>query len=96
MDCNNRHRHGGAAWENRVYGQVALLMAGIVVLSAVITLLTGTAQHGKAKTRIVASFYPVYVAALNLTQGIDDVELVSLTGPQTGCLGMISSCRRIT
>lgn len=80
----------------RVYGQVALLMAGIVVLSAVITLLTGTAQHGKAKTRIVASFYPVYVAALNLTQGIDDVELVSLTGPQTGCLGMISSCRRIT
>ncbi len=70
----------------RVYGQVALLMAGIVVLSAVITLLTGTAQHGKAKTRIVASFYPVYVAALNLTQGIDDVELVSLTGPQTGCL----------
>lgn len=70
----------------RVYAQVALLMAGIVALSAVITLLTGTAQRGKEKTRIVASFYPVYVAALNLTQGIDDVELISLTGPQTGCL----------
>lgn len=70
----------------RVYAQVALLMAGIVALSAVITLLTGTAQRGKEKTRIVASFYPVYVAALNLTQGIGDVELISLTGPQTGCL----------
>lgn len=70
----------------RVYAQVALLMAGIVALSAVITLLTGTAQRGKEKTRIVASLYPVYVAALNLTQGIDDVELISLTEPQTGCL----------
>ncbi len=70
----------------RVYAQVALLMAGIVALSAVITLLTGTAQRGKEKTRIVASFYPVYVAALNLTQGIGDVELISLTEPQTGCL----------
>lgn len=70
----------------RVYGQVALLMAGIVALSAVITLLTGTAQQAKTKTRIVTSFYPVYVATLNLTQGINDVELVSLTGPQTGCL----------
>lgn len=70
----------------RVYGQVALLMAGIVLLSAAVTLLIGPTRRDDQKTRIVASFYPVYVAALNLTQGIADVEAVSLAGPQTGCL----------
>ncbi len=35
---------------------------------------------------IVTSFYPVYVATLNVTQGIDGVEVVNMTKPQTGCL----------
>ena len=34
----------------------------------------------------VASFYPVYLIALNLTQGIEDIELTSLAGSDTGCL----------
>jgi len=36
--------------------------------------------------RIVTSFYPMYIAALNITQGIDGVEVVNMTKPQTGCL----------
>lgn len=34
----------------------------------------------------VASFYPVYLLALNLTQGIEGVELTSLAGADVGCL----------
>lgn len=36
--------------------------------------------------RVVTSFYPVYVATLNVTKGVDGVEVVNLTNPHTGCL----------
>lgn len=35
---------------------------------------------------ITASFYPVYIAALNVAGDIDGVEVRNLTQPQTGCL----------
>lgn len=35
---------------------------------------------------IVTSFYPMYVIALNLTDGVDGVDVVNLTPNQTGCL----------
>ena len=41
---------------------------------------------GAGKFRIVTSFYPVYIAAANIAQGIDGVEVVNMTRPQTGCL----------
>lgn len=36
--------------------------------------------------RIVTSFYPVYVAALNVTEGIDGVDVHNLASPHVGCL----------
>jgi len=36
--------------------------------------------------RIVTSFYPMYVATINITQGVDGVEVHNMTKPQTGCL----------
>lgn len=35
---------------------------------------------------VVTSFYPVWLIALNLTEGIDDVAVVNLAEPATGCL----------
>ena len=35
---------------------------------------------------IVTSFYPMYVAALNITNGVEGVTLTNMTEPQTGCL----------
>lgn len=68
-------------------GAVALLMILIVAVSVVITLFTGTVRPEKTgETRIVASFYPVYVAAMNLTREVEGVQLESLVGPRTGCL----------
>ena len=36
--------------------------------------------------KIVTSFYPMYLDAINITRGVQDVEVVNLTPAQTGCL----------
>lgn len=36
--------------------------------------------------RVVTSFYPVYVAVLNVTAGIPGVEVCNLASPHVGCL----------
>ena len=36
--------------------------------------------------RVVTSFYPVYVAALNVTAGVPGVEVSNLASPHVGCL----------
>ena len=36
--------------------------------------------------RVVTSFYPVYIAALNVTAGIPGVEVSNLASPHVGCL----------
>ena len=36
--------------------------------------------------RILTSFYPMYIATLNVTKGVKGVEVANLTRPQTGCL----------
>lgn len=38
------------------------------------------------KSRIVTSFYPMYVLTLNIVNGVDDIELVNMTENATGCL----------
>ena len=38
------------------------------------------------KFRIVTSFYPVYIAALNITDGLEDVEVTNMTENAGGCL----------
>jgi zinc transport system substrate-binding protein len=44
------------------------------------------APTGTATLRIMTSFYPVYIATLNVAGGIPGVEVRNLTQPQTGCL----------
>ena len=39
-----------------------------------------------ASFRIVTSFYPVYITALNVARGIDNVQVINMTQAQTGCL----------
>jgi len=39
-----------------------------------------------APLRIVTSFYPIYIATLNVTKDVPGVEVVNLTPPLTGCL----------
>lgn len=44
-------------------------------------------QSGNKKNfTIVTSFYPMYIDVINITKGVDGVEVVNMTKPQTGCL----------
>ena len=53
-----------------------LWLAGILALPA----------RADAPLRVVTSFYPVYVATLNISAGVPGVEVHSLTSPHIGCL----------
>ena len=69
-----------------VYTKVALLLAAITLLSAGLTCLTAVERPQAQEVRIVTSFYPVYIAALNVADGIEGVEVVNLVSGQAGCL----------
>lgn len=49
--------------------------------------LTGCGENKESdKLKIVTSFYPMYLDAINIAGGVDGVEVINLTKPQTGCL----------
>ena len=41
---------------------------------------------GKGSVRMLASFYPMYITALNVTKGVPGVTVMNLTPSLTGCL----------
>ncbi len=47
---------------------------------------TSTDPSGTTKLTILTSFYPMYVATINVAKDIEGVEVVNMTKPQTGCL----------
>ena len=63
---------------------VSLLLAATVSIGGARMLSTGSGSGEKVK--IVATFYPVYIAAKNITHGISGIELVSLTDSNVGCV----------
>ena len=64
------------------------ILALILTLCLMVTGCSQTKQgaEGKKTFRIVTSFYPMYIDAINITKGVDGVEVVNMTKPQTGCL----------
>ena len=56
------------------------------VVSLLLALLLCCAPALASAETVVASFYPIYLIALNLLDGIEGVELVSLAEPTSGCL----------
>ncbi len=40
---------------------------------------------------VVASFYPVYILAKNITDGVKGVTLENMAQPQTGCFARLST-----
>ena len=62
----------------------------LLVLSVALVGCGGADQAAEKKTaepfRIVTSFYPMYVGTINITDGVDGVEVHNMTKPQTGCL----------
>jgi len=57
----------------------------VLLLPAIAFLVCAEARAAEP-LRVVTSFYPVYVAALNVTEGVGGIEVSNLTSPHIGCL----------
>lgn len=58
----------------------------VVVIITTIILAVNVNEEKDTKFNIVTSFYPMYVATLNVTDGIDGVTVSNLTSQTTGCI----------
>lgn len=47
---------------------------------------TGSLKSDSGVLTVMTSFYPVYISTINVTKGIDSVEVINMTSAQTGCL----------
>lgn len=71
------------------YGPVVALLAGILALAVLVTSLTGGLTLVKRKcttTPVLATTYPLYVAAQNILGSDSDISLSRLDGAASGCL----------
>ena len=70
------------------FGILAVLLVCCLALAGCGSSAPGQQSAAKkdVKLHIVTSFYPMYVATINITKGVDGVEVVNMTKPQTGCL----------
>ena len=65
---------------------LGLLFLGFFLLTACGSQGNAGKPPSKKGLKIVTSFYPMYIDAVNITKGIDGVEVINMTKPQTGCL----------
>lgn len=63
---------------------VVFLMLAAITLSAFI-ITPENNKKNESEIKITASFYPVYIAALNITKDAPNVSVTNLTGGMTGC-----------
>lgn len=69
------------------YKKIALLLALITVVSIGLTALSDVRSPSVTEElSVVASFYPMYTAALNVVGDCEGVSVTCLTKPTTGCL----------
>lgn len=66
---------------------VFFILLSISIAGFLFTKATSNAKEtADDNIKIITSFYPMYIAALNITANAENIELVNLTQPQTGCL----------
>ena len=69
---------------------VGIMFLCIIIVCTMLVMLYERSSYSstkeKGKFTIVTSFYPMYIATLNIVDGADGVTLENLSEPQTGCL----------
>lgn len=68
------------------YVFVLSMLLILTVCSVFVSSLAGKTRQGKDGILIVTSFYPVYIAALNVTDGVEGAEVRCLSSPAAGCV----------
>lgn len=67
------------------------LLSRLLIIFLLAGLLTSSTrcspkEEKESAFHIVTSFYPMYIIALNVTQGMEDVSVSNMAGQQAGCL----------
>jgi len=65
-----------------VFGMIAVLL----LLTLLLVSLSQTTGKKNDKFTIVTSFYPVYIASMQVTDSAEGIQLINLSEPQSGCL----------
>ena len=67
---------------------IIILLAVIIVIVIAIVMLNINKQKelDNGKTKIVTSFYPIYIMTLNITDGVDTVEVSNMAEAHIGCI----------
>jgi len=58
----------------------------LLILIVTIGLIYGKARQENNKFKIVTSFYPTYIIARNITNGIDEIEVQNMVALTAGCI----------
>lgn len=76
--------------------RITQLLVAIVVSAALLSgcgstnrTAEGQTNNGAAQKKdftIVTSFYPMYITTINISKGVERVQVINMTKPQTGCL----------
>lgn len=62
------------------------LMSVLCLIIVTLALVFSTYNDEKQERIVVTSFYPVYIAALNVTEGVEDITIKNLTNEFGGCV----------
>lgn len=66
------------------------LKSSLIIMLLSLTLITFSgctkSKEDNKKLKIVTSFYPIYIMAQNITDGIESIELTNMTDINVGCL----------
>lgn len=69
------------------YTIVAVIILVIIIALVILNINKKNNENiDSGKTKIVTSFYPMYIIAQNLTQGANNIELVNMADVNVGCL----------
>lgn len=77
--------------EERTIGEmrdrmIKRMLGLMMALLLVVALMGQGLAEGAAEKKVMTSFYPLYIFASNLLEGVPGVKLQNLTHPSTGCL----------
>lgn len=63
-----------------------MIFLSVICCPSCSTKKTGNTTVSVAKRQVMASFYPLYIMLLNITEGVEDLEVTMLAPADTGCL----------
>ena len=73
-------------WREKMKSKIIMISIFIALLVITTVLAINVNEKRETKFNIVTSFYPMYLATLNITDGVDNISVKNLTSETSGCI----------